>query len=643
MIQMGLFLLVGVARSCFNAHKFSSTSAISLRNMHRGQPTIPRVPGVREATRNRIVNEMLTAVREPFKILIVDDVAMRVLGSCMRMHDVMEFDVTLVEPIGNKRQPVKSSPALYFVAPTQANVNAIINDWATGTPYLACHVFFVSEAPDSVISALATSRAKDSIKTLKDLLVDYSALEPLVFSCEQKLDVAKYFGAMATPSAIETAARHLRNVLETAGAKPYIRHQNTPLSTAVAAKVDQMIDTSQGHDGDVVIIVDRSIDVVAPLVHEHSYQAMVEDLFPLENGILSVPGRNRGDPPKRIPIDQEDAMWCELRHLHIGQAISECSAKLNQLKKDHPQLASFDANRDTMSMRDIGDAVRSLPEFQQKQARIAVHMELTSKLMSLYKGERIDAMASTEQMIASGVTDRNAAASQKDMLKGVMDMLKEHIAPEAKARLIALFCAVNGTSKLDELLKAGNLTASQASVAEALKNFDPWNAEKSKRKRVAAKWDYDSARFEPFLKTMMVEQCHGTLSTEHFPWYGSAPSGPHASPGAAQPAQASAFGGAGAKKPGLASKFSSKFGGGGSSGKSASDSKMDFAIDLGHGQVAPVSSQFRIWVYVVGGITQSECRSAYEVLKSEHRVVIAGGTSLCKTFFNDVALLGSAF
>ena len=33
-----------------------------------------------------------------------------------------------------------------------------------------------------------------------------------------------------------------------------------------------------------LIITDRSMDVVAPLIHEFTYQAMCNDLLPIENG-----------------------------------------------------------------------------------------------------------------------------------------------------------------------------------------------------------------------------------------------------------------------------------------------------------------------------------------------------------------------
>ena len=73
----------------------------------------------------------------------------------MRMHELLDHDVTLVETITQgARQPIPSSPGLYFVAPTTANVDAVVAEWATKPQYKSCNIFFTSTAPESVVAAL---------------------------------------------------------------------------------------------------------------------------------------------------------------------------------------------------------------------------------------------------------------------------------------------------------------------------------------------------------------------------------------------------------------------------------------------------------------------------------------------------------
>jgi len=84
---------------------------------------------------------MLNGVQGPYKILVVDHEGMMVLNAAMRMSELMEAEVTLVENLDNSRQPVPSSNAIYFVAPTTRNIDRIIADWVPRPIYKEAHLF----------------------------------------------------------------------------------------------------------------------------------------------------------------------------------------------------------------------------------------------------------------------------------------------------------------------------------------------------------------------------------------------------------------------------------------------------------------------------------------------------------------------
>ncbi|RNC53574.1 syntaxin binding protein 1 [Trypanosoma cruzi] len=69
--------------------------------------------GVCGCVRDYIFHQMLNAVHGSFKVFCVAHAA-SVLSCSLRLHDLMEHGVTLLEDLMTPRQPIMSSPALYF-------------------------------------------------------------------------------------------------------------------------------------------------------------------------------------------------------------------------------------------------------------------------------------------------------------------------------------------------------------------------------------------------------------------------------------------------------------------------------------------------------------------------------------------------
>lgn len=69
-------------------------------------------------------------------------------------------------------------------------------------------------------------------------------------------------------------------------------------------------------DRPLLLIVDRSFDPVAPLVHERSYQCLLDDLMPLVNNIYEqiYVGRKGEQGTRTSVLDENDMYWCQYRH-----------------------------------------------------------------------------------------------------------------------------------------------------------------------------------------------------------------------------------------------------------------------------------------------------------------------------------------
>ena len=82
-----------------------------------------------------------------WKILVVDSYTKTLLNSVLKMYDILQQNVSIVENIESQRAPQSTFEAAYLLCPTSQNVERIIRDLAPeqgrAPQYAAGHIFFV--------------------------------------------------------------------------------------------------------------------------------------------------------------------------------------------------------------------------------------------------------------------------------------------------------------------------------------------------------------------------------------------------------------------------------------------------------------------------------------------------------------------
>lgn len=91
-------------------------------------------------------------------------------------------------------------------------------------------------------------------------------------------------------------------------------------------------------------IVDRSIDLFTPLLHEFTYQAMAHDLLPIRDGdkIYYKTIINAGEPneqEKEMIIGEGDKIWVENRHRHMKDTIEKLMNDFKRFMDDNHHFA----------------------------------------------------------------------------------------------------------------------------------------------------------------------------------------------------------------------------------------------------------------------------------------------------------------
>ena len=101
------------------------------------------------------------------------------------------------------------------------------------------------------------------------------------------------------------------------------------------------------------------MDLVAPLIHEFTFQSMVHDLLPIRGTQHETSSRRRtkddddsedrafytlnegstNEERKVMELSEKDKIWVENRHLHMGVLVEKLAKDFKRFRDDNPQFA----------------------------------------------------------------------------------------------------------------------------------------------------------------------------------------------------------------------------------------------------------------------------------------------------------------
>lgn len=612
--------------------------------------------------KNLILKDMIEGVQRTlgssssdWSVLIVDERALRIIGSCLRMFDVMEENIVVIENLKMKRQPFPSFPGIYFVTPTEESINHIIEDFSTPgkAVYKNAHIFFTSTAPKSLIVKLA--KIKPFVKSLFELNIDYLPIEPRVF----QLGMPNSFYNLYSPKAIasdkevdyDVIVRRLATFCLTFGEYPILRYENETASSSsssssstnnpevaktIAMKLKAVLDDyvrrgklniKKSGKRSVLVVAGRSVDTKAPILSEFTYQAMVEHLLKIENGNkykFVYAGR-----PKEVTLDDNDELWVKLRHTHIAEASGVIAQSFNSFVSSNKIAASSGGAKSAKSFKELSSIIKGLPEYGELMSKYALHIALADEAFKHFNERKLTDVAGLEQDLATGF-DKNGEAVKPTFMATLARLLEDAtIVKEDKLRLIMLWVIyANGLkdSNRERVMEYAKLTPEeQISIASLfylgvnVSSKSSSSSQKDKKKRKIAaeaskEVSYDLSRYVPRVYNMFMNLSKNSLSASEFPYVDGASSDSDISGSADED-------GKDEKKTSLktnAPKWLKK-----GKAKGADDDSAGAAAAASFSADAP-----RYIIFIAGGMTYSEMRSAYEVSNSEGKNCYIGSTSL---------------
>lgn len=616
---------------------------------------------LRTIARERILGDMLRSVNEQdasWKVLVVDKHTLPILNSACRVSDLMEEKITVIENLHMKRQPLPTLDAVYFLTPTEESVEAFLYDWTRKDNkrlYRNAHLFFSSRIGDRLCEGIANSAAAPFIKTMKDLNLDFLAVESQVFSLNRgDDDILRLYNPNAEGAASEKheIAEQIVTVLATLNEAPairYVKNDKVRVARELATIVQKRLDEFQRLNkhwepktDSTLLILGREIDTLAPVLHEFTYQAMVHDLLDISDDKYVYTAKDGSDRPveKTAILDEKDDLWVEYRHSHISDMIpalknafqkfmSENSAGALQKKK----RPSDDESSSAPTTAELAAAVRALPQYNERISRFSLHFDITQKCTEQFKKRQLVKVAGLAQNLAMG--EDEVGQPLKNTLTQLAQLLRDgDILLEDKLRLTMTYIMTQGGMKDDQreqLMDMAEFSPSDQSVIRSLIYLGVQVTRESKekrsknetgRKRAKSKKDdvpFTLSRFVPLIKDITELAVQNKLSTSEFP-YVRDPT-PSQNPRSSRPGSGSSS--SASSSASGATSFSLKRQAGWASSKKSSAGK-----EKSGRAPEPEYSGPRLIIFIAGGVTDSETRSIYELSKQFKREIIIGSTSL---------------
>lgn len=288
----------------------------------------------------------------------------------------------------------------------------------------------------------------------------------------------------------------------------------------------------------VLFITDRTMDLMSPLLHEFTYQAMVYDLLPMKDGKYRHTYTNaEGAVETRdVELDDEDDVWRKIRHMHIAEAIQYLTKEFQQHVGETAQMS------DKSSINDMRDMLASLPHLQQTKEKLSIHLTLAQQCMDKFERSKLAAQAMVEQNLSTGQTP--SGQRPRNMVEDMVPLLDDpSISNADKARIISLYILHNnGVHEEDcrRLFQHARLTGGESAAIHHLSylgatvvrepNASSLDAIFRKRRKTlaprllaAGQAEYELSRFQPLLRTMLEDHSMGRLEQAMFPYVRDAP------------------------------------------------------------------------------------------------------------------------
>ena len=612
----------------------------------------------------------------------------------------LSFNLRYLLPIKNllhisyqnekKRAPFRDQAVLYFVEPNEQSIARIIQDWTPnpknkqqGPMYgNTIFLYFLGGLSNELFNQIKKCKELvKRVKVLKEVNLDFCLKEAFAFHFDMGNQKGGSSGSIYSDlylSRVEMDASPIQDrmisklvtVCATLNEYPHVRYPaNNALCKKLSFLFQQKMNEFVGKNADwwyngdglhpnsersTLLLMDRKDDCLSPLIHEFTYEAMVNDLLSIEDDRITYESVNAGtamegeEATSKMDalLNDNDEVWVELRGKHVADVIQVLSTKIRNIVNSESGSALTKSGKQSgkaLSMNQMANALKALPEYREIMSKLSQHMQIAHQCMDEFNKKGLLDLSELEQTLATGKDDEGHTPKLKALLGHAVERFRQDPDSLIRLRILAIIIVsqrgLSSQSDLQKLLDEARLSNDELTTLQNLTKLGcPLVNQEGKKgnklvnifgKRVNSSGgggadaenesEYSSSRYVCCLKPIMLDACSGNLSVEEYPSVMPLP-------------DAEAMLGHAMKRGSVKSVRKKPAG----SWTQTSTSSVPGKLKKGH--------TARQIVFMMGGMCYSELRAAREVMASTGTEIVIGATRCIspKDFLQDLHSMAAA-
>jgi hypothetical protein len=314
----------------------------------------------------------------------------------------------------------------------------------------------------------------DRIESVYDDYVDFISLESGLFHLGVKDSYVLYnhhaTNEMEMEHAMDRICAGLFSVVVTLGAVPVIRCARNGAPEMVARKLCKLIaehptllrKSGSGMNRPVLVIMDRNMDLITPVQHVSTYQALVDDV--LDHGANRVEfnvsaeaaagGRPKPPVRKKLDIDPDaDPFYRDHKFNPFPEAIESNGSELQDVTRREGMIRSKTSSGGGAEgpSTDLATAVESLPALLERKKKLEVHTSILQAVMNEVASRDVPQFYELETSLATGTYKNDEAKAKKDVLELVTDPTKGNVNDKIRLVVVYMLSAAAKNADVDEV------------------------------------------------------------------------------------------------------------------------------------------------------------------------------------------------